>query len=294
MTILRSCLQLREGPASIITIMIKNRTARIALLGLIAVATALADNTVEGSLTANGQVVPLRSIIVETGLGEVSLLLTDQALPAPCGVYDAFTLVDTGRLRGMAVSLSKDTRQIESAGLNALYHESWDGRLGNICKPEIKIEQFDEKALKGSIRLASGSFSDHTFSYDASFEVELSTDRPAIEAKVSGAGESQAAQAYAKYYEAMMAGRLEDGKVYVIEENAKQMNGEDAELFLEFFQEGHPPTATITAAKEQGDKAELTVEGEVAGCMAVTRATAKVEMVKESGVWKVQLESWEM
>ncbi len=274
--------------------MIKNRLTRITVLGLVASAAALAENTVEGSLTANGAAVSLRSIIVETGLGEVGLLLTDEALPAACGVYDAFTLANAGRLRGMAVSISKDTQQIEPAGLNALYHESWDGRLGNIGAPEIKIEQFDEKVLKGSIHLASGAFGEYTFSYDASFEVDLSADRPAVEAKVSGAGESRAAQAYAKYYEAMMAGRLEDGKVYVIEEKAKQMSGEDAELFLEFFQEGHPHTATITAAKEEDDKAELTVEGEIAGCMAAKRATAKVEMVRESGVWKVKLESWEM
>ena len=96
--------------------MIKNRLTRITVLGLVASAAALAENTVEGSLTANGAAVSLRSIIVETGLGEVGLLLTDEALPAACGVYDAFTLANAGRLRGMAVSISKDTQQIEHAG----------------------------------------------------------------------------------------------------------------------------------------------------------------------------------
>jgi hypothetical protein len=271
-----------------------SRFIRTAALALITAAAALADNAVEGSLTANGNVVPLRSVIVETGLGEVSLLMTDEPLPAGCGVYDAFTLVDSGRLRGMAVSISKDTRKIESAGLNALYHESWNGRLGNIGEPEVTIAQLDDKILKGAISLPSGAFGDHKFSYNSSFQVDLSPDRPVIEAKVSGAGDSQAAQAYVKYYEAMMAGRLEDGKQYVTAENAKQMTGDDAELFLELFQDGHPRAATITGATEEGDKAELTVEGEVAGCMATSHATAKVDMVKESGVWKVELESWEM
>ncbi len=272
--------------------MTKLQFIRIIGLGCITAAAAFADNTVEGSLTGNGTVVPLRSVIVETGLGEVSLLLTDEALPAPCGVYDAFTLAD--RLRGMAISISKDTKQIERAGLNALYHESWDGRLGNIGEPEIKIEQLDEKVMKGTISLASGAFGDHTFSYNVTFQVDLSADRPAIEAKISGAGDSQAAQSYVKYYEAMMAGRLEDGKVFVTEENAKQMTGEDVDLFLEFFQEGHPHVATITAAKENGDAAELTVEGEVAECMGTNQVSGKVDMVKESGVWKVKLESWKM
>jgi hypothetical protein len=71
----------------------------------------------------------------------------------------------------------------------------------------------------------------------------------------------------------MMAGRLEDGKQYVTAENAKQMTGDDAELFLELFQDGHPHAATITGATEEGDKAELTVEGEVAGCMATSCTT---------------------
>lgn len=252
----------------------------------------MAANTVEGSLTANGDVVPLRSVVVDPGLDQVGLLMTAEPVPAACGVYDAVALAQAGRLRGMAVSISRETHQIEPAGLNALYHESWKGQVVKIGTPEIRIDQFDEKVLKGSIHLAAGSAGDNKFSYDASFQVELSTELTPIEAKVSGAGESPAAQAYAEYYTAMMAGRLEDGKKYVIEDTAKQMTGDDAETFLEYFQEGHPHVATITAADENGNKATLSVQGEVAGCMSSSQATAKVQMVKEGGVWKVSLDSW--
>ena len=151
----------------------------------------------------------------------------------------------------------------------------------------------DDNILKGSIRLTEGSLGDNKFSYDASFEVALSTGPAAVEASVSGADRSEAAQAYAEYYLAMMAGRLEDGKKFVIEENAELMTGEDAEFFLEFFQEGHPHHATITAADETADAAKLSVEGEIGGCLETEMGTATVEMVKEGGVWKVQLESWE-
>lgn len=274
--------------------MTKNRFAVIILLACASASVARAANTVEGTLTANGNTVPLRAVIPEAGMGQVGLLLTEEALPAPCGVYDAFVLADAGRLRGMALSIDKETRTIERAGINGLYHESLNGRLGTIGEPEVTIERFDDEVLKGSVSLASGTFGDHTFSYNATFQVDLATERPTLEGKVSGAGDSQPAQAYAKYYEAMMAGQLDDGRKYVTDENAEQMTGEDAELFLEFFQEGHPPTATITAAKEEGNTAELTVEGEIAGCMGVENGTAKVDMVKESGVWKVVLESWEM
>ena len=65
---------------------------------------------------------------------------------------------------------------MEYAGIKALYHESWDGQLSNIGEPEIKIEQFDEQVLKGSISLASGTFGDHMFSYNANFQVNLSAD----------------------------------------------------------------------------------------------------------------------
>ena len=268
--------------------------ARAFVLGYMSVAVGAAANSVEGSLTANGHIVPLRSIILEAGMGQVGLLLTEEALPAACGVYDAFILADAGQLRGMAVSIDKETRTVERAGINGLYHESLDGRLGTIGEPEVKIERFDDEVLKGSISLASGVFGDHTFSYNAAFQVDLVVSRPVMTAQVSGAGDSEAAQAFVKYYEAMMAGRIEEGKPYVIAENAERMTGEDAELFLEFFQEGHPRKATITSVKQEGDKAELTVEGEIEGCMGVEKGTAKVEMVRESGAWKVALESWEM
>ena len=65
-------------------------------------------------------------------------------------------------------------------------------------------------------------------------------------------------------------------------------------MFLEFFQEGHPRTTTIASANENGDTAEPTVEGEVSGCMDRSLATAKIQMVKEPGAWKVKLESWKM
>ena len=265
----------------------------IVLAGATGAVSAPAADTVSGSFTANGDVVALGSVIVEAGLGEVSLLMTEKPLPAGCGVYDAFTIADSNVLRGVAVTISRESQEIERAGLNALYHESWEGRLANIGQPEVRIDQLDETVMKGSINLAGGEFADYTFSYDVSFEVGLSSERPVIEAKVSGQEESSAARAYAAYYTAMMAGRMDDGRKYVTQENAEQMVGEDVEFFLDMFQD-LPHELIISAAKEQGDKAELTVEGEIVGCMATEKATGTVELERESGGWKVTKESWEL
>ena len=260
---------------------------------LVAPAVLWAADMVEGSLTANGQMVPLRSVVVEPDLGEVSLLMTEEPLPAGCGFYDVFSLTPDHPLRGMAVTLSRETRQIEKAGINQLYHESWDGRLPTIGEPEIQIEQFDENVLKGSLRLAGGSQGDNKFAYDVHFDVGLATSRPPIDATVSGAGDSAAAQAYVAYYRAMMAGQIEEGKKYAIQENADQITGDNIELFLEFFQDGHPHEATITAIDESGDMAKLAVTGELGTCLETDTGTAAVELVKEADGWKVKSESWE-
>lgn len=254
----------------------------------------LGADSASGELVANGDSVQLANVVVENSLGEVGLLITDQPLPPGCGVYDAFMLASSGALRGIAVSISKETKQKEPAGLNALFHDSWGGQLGNIGEPEFKIEQFDDAALKGAVSLSAGALNDHKFSYSVQFDVALKTERPSLEATLSGETESEPAKAYIAYYQAMMAGRLEDGKKFAVKEHADQITGEDAELFLDFFQEGHPRAATILGVEQTGDEAVLRVEGVIAACMSEDKGTATVDMVKEAGGWKVKLESWEM
>ena len=270
-----------------------NRLPFLLLIVLLSASVSAADKA-EGSLTANGDVVSLSSVLVEGGFGDVSLLITEKPLPAGCGVYDAITLADSGDLRGVAVTISSETQQIERAGLNALYHENWEGRLGNIGEPEVRLDQLDESVMKGAVSLASGEFMDYTFSYDVSFEVALASERQVIEAEVSGQQDSSAAQAYAAYYKAMMAGQMEEGKKYVTHENAEQMTGEeDVEFFLDMFQE-LPHELTITAANENGADAELAVEGVIDGCKESQKVSAKVKLEKESGQWRVTGEAWEL
>ncbi len=283
----------REGGWADIIPFMKHRFPCVAMFVVAAPVLLPAADMVEGSLTANGQVVPLRSVLVEPSLGEVTLLMTEEPLPAGCGVYDVFSLTPEHPVRGMAVTLSKDTRQIEKAGINVLFHESWDGRLGTVGQPEIQIEQFDENVLKGSLQVAEGSLGDDKFAYQVRFEAGLVTKRAPIDATVTGAGKSAAAQAYVAYYRAMMAGQIEEGKKYAITEDADQITGDNIELFLEFFQDGHPREAAITAVEESGDAAKLTVTGELGTCLETDTGTAAVEMVKDSGGWKVKSESWE-
>lgn len=252
-----------------------------------------AANTGEGVLTADGSEAALKAVAVEPGFGDTALLITEQPLPEGCTVFDAYTLASAGKLRGLAVTISQETKGIERAGLNALYHESWEGMLTNIGEPEVGIEQYDDETLKGRVSLSDGSFIGHSFSYDVRFEVALKRERPVLDATVTGGENSTAAQAYAAYYRAMMAGRLEEGKQHVIEEQAAQIAGEDVEFFLDMFQ-SNPLELTITSADEKGKTATLTAEGVVAGCMEDGQAKGTIEMVQEGGAWKVKSESWEM
>ncbi len=272
----------------------KQMLTRLAALSVLCSAGALAANSVKGELIANGDKVQLSAVAVEAGLDQVGLLMTDKPLPAGCGVYDAFVLAGQSKLRGMAVSISKDTKQKESAGINGLYHESWGGQLGNIGEPEFQIEQFDEEVLRGSVSLAAGSLNDHKFSYSVKFDVSLKIELAPIEVTISGATDSEPAKGYIAYYKALMAGSLEDGKKFVVKENAEQMTGEDADLFLEFFQDGHPREATILSVDQKGKEAKLSVEGVIVACTGSDKGTATIEMVREDGSWKVKLESWEM
>ncbi len=254
---------------------------------------SLFADTAEGRLTADGSSVVLKSMTAEPGFGDTIMLITEGPLPEGCGLFDAYSLATEGKLRGIAVTISQETKGIERAGLNALYHESWDGMLTSIGDPEVTVEQYDDETLKGAVRVEAGSFTDHTFSYEARFEVGLVRERPAYEATVSGGDGSEAARAYTLYYQAMMAGRLDDGKEYVIQEQAEQMTGEDVDFFLDMFQE-NPKQLTITSVSEEGDKATLQAEGLIAGCMEDGSAKATIEMVNRDGGWKVASESWEM
>ena len=261
--------------------MLRPQLFSIFLVFTLGVGGALAADSIEGELIANGDSVKLSAVKVEVSFGEIGLLITDQPLPPGCGVFDAFQLAAAGKLRGLAVSLSKET-------------QGWEGQLGTIGEPELGIEQFTEQALKGSLSLAAGSLNDHTFSYDVRFDVGLKVERGPIEVSISGETDSEPAKAYIAYYEAMMASRLEDGKRYVVKENAEQMTGEDADFFLEMMQDGHPREAVITAVEQNGDEAVIHVEGEIQGCMSSKPAKAAVEMLREDSAWKVKLESWEM
>lgn len=272
----------------------KQTLSRLAALGLICGASAFAANSATGDFTANGNKVALSAVTVEAGLGEVGLLVTDEPLPAGCGVYDAFLLANAGKLRGVAVSISRDTRLKESAGLNAVFHESWNGLLREIGEPEFHIEQFDDEVLKGSIKLASGFSGDHSFSYSVDFDVSLAGARQPIEVSISGATDSEPAKAYVTFYEAMMGTRIDDGRKLVVKDMADQMTGDDADFFIEMFQDGHPRAATILSVDEKGKEATLSVEGIINRCMSSDNGTAKVEMIKEGGSWKVKLESWQM
>jgi len=255
---------------------------------------AWAADSASGELTANGDRVELSAVAVETGLDQAGLLITDRPLPDGCGPYDAFMLASSGKLRGVAVSLSMATKAVEPAGMNGLFHMSWGGKLGAIGEPEVSIEQFDEERLRGSVALAEGSFADHTFAYSVEFDVSLKSERGPIEATIDGETDSAPAKAYIAYYQAMMALELDEGKKFAIKEHADQITGEDAEFFLEFFQDGHPREATIVSVEENGDQATLKVEGEIPACDSSDEGSATVQMVKEADGWKVQLESWEM
>jgi len=105
-----------------------------------------------------------------------------------------------------------------------------------------------------------------------------------------GGEEATLKQIYREYHDSLQKGDIPALKKYISSQHREEMLEEGANQKVQLIKEFMPTEIKVKKAEISGDTAVLEVEGK----MKDQRATGKVELVKESGQWKVNKEDWQV
>jgi len=249
----------------------------------------MAQNSVEGSLTVDGIMTPIKHIYFDQYRDEFTVILTDNPIAPemiPDGVH---SLSEEGKVRALEFTVSRKTQKLLSRMRKAIYfHPVWTRHI-DIGNGVLTISRFDENTLVGTITTPSDYESNgHSFSYDISFSVSLKKEPPTL--TITGKSDHPS-QAYAAYSQALLNGDVDEFKKYIPSENLASLPKDENELVLgmEFIQDTMMTDIEILNSTISGNKAVLTMKGS----RGLTTADGTVTMILENGSWKVSEESWE-
>ena len=246
-------------------------------------------NAASGTMTANGTTSQIKYSYVDEGPDDIILVLTDSPLPKESIPFGLHQLAMEGKVHGLTVTISKETKG-QVPGLNALYHEVWGGQLGSLGEHVLKIDKLDSNVIEGHIFTPEpNTFSEYTYSFDIRFKTSLGLpkDEAPIEVTVKG-DDSPPAKVYAAYYKALMAGDISEVKRLIVKKNSEQLDGEEANLFLDIVKTTHPRDIEIVKTDISNKSAILTIKGS----MDDLQGTGTVNMVVEDGQWKIETDKW--
>jgi len=247
------------------------------------------DNTASGTLTANDKTYQMKYAYVDEGPDDIVLVLTDAPLEQeniPFGLQEPSM---EGKVHGLVVTISKATKA-QAPGLNAIYDESWGGQLGTLGNAVLTIDKLDTKTMEGRISTPEkNTFSDYTYAFDVKFKTALGVPKETVPVEVTVKSDgTPAADAYAAYYKALMAGDIPTVKKLILKENAERLDDETAGMIVEIAQMSHPKDIEIKTVNISDTSAELAITGSG----GVSQGTGTAEMTLEDGQWKVAADKW--
>ncbi len=250
----------------------------------------MAQNSVEGKLTVDGQTAAIKHVYFDQYREEFTIILTDNPVAAemiPDGIH---SLSEQGKLRALEFTVSRETQNLLSRMRKAIYfHPVWARNI-DIGEAVLTISKFDKKMLAGTIKTTSENENyGHNFSYDISFSVSL--EKEPLKLTVTGKTDAPS-KAYAAYCKALLAGDVDELKKHVPGEKLEMMPKDPKELVLDlkFVQETMMTDMEILTSTITGKKAVLTLKGS----RGIATADGTVTMLQENGAWKVSEESWEL
>jgi hypothetical protein len=249
-----------------------------------------AENSAKGTLSVDGTTAQINNIYFDQYKNEFTIVLTDNAVAQDMIPYGLYELSEQEKVRALKFAVSRDTKQmIPRMGETIFFHPVWDRNIG-IGEPEIKITQFDENKLVGSIKTAAeNDINGHKLSYDITFSLSLKKETPKITIK----GKSgPPVEAYTAYCNAIMEGNIEEFKKYVPKANLEMIPADKDEIILglDFVRDTMMTDIEILEINTSGNNAELKMKGS----RGIDSANGKVAMMLEDGSWKVSEESWEL
>jgi hypothetical protein len=269
------------------------------LLLTISLPLAAASPSVKGSLTVNGKTAQLTHGYAATKPNpfdkkrtDVVVLLTDRELPDDA-VHDTFAImkaVDDLKFNGISIEIS-DEKQIISGMVYSPNFLKDMGQISVTGVQKLETTDFSTSHVAGRVFMDKpDDFFDNVFRFEATFDV--ATSAPPVPAALAGkplpAGGGEPGKAYEAYRKIMKKGDLVALRKAVSEEQAAKMQGPEFEKMFELVQAMQQEKVTITGGAVDGDTATLLVTADTKG----EHSTGTVTMVRQKGLWRLQMESW--
>ena len=102
--------------------------------------------------------------------------------------------------------------------------------------------------------------------------------------------EKEVQEAYMEYLNAKNTGDIESLKKLIVQEKARELEGEKAAQRLKVVQAFSPAVVAITGTQISGDRATLTLQAEAGGGIM----KGEVRLIREDSRWKINEEKWDM
>lgn len=284
-----------------------SRHASALVLSLFAAtaAHAAAPGTASGTLTVNGKPVTLSYAMARTQKNpfdakktDVLLLLTNVPV-APAAMADDFgrmKLAGKNDFAGVEVEIDPEGNVISGT----LYSPEFRKFNGMISATGMhKFEgTMTPLAIEGKLFIPKeDDFASYTYRYEATFHAAIAkaaAERGAMSTPGAMRGKALPAdggapgRAYRDYLAALAAGDAAKLARCVDAQHAARLRKPEARQMLTMIREMEPKNVQIVRGAVDGSKATL----EVTGKDGDATATGTVEMVLESGAWKLAEETW--
>ncbi len=221
---------------------------------------------------------------------DIIIVLSDNSISKEMVPDGILGLSEKNKIRGIMFSVSvKDKRLLgKGESIQSIhYYPVWQ-QLGLIGNGEFELAESGKNTLKGRLFTPSeNEWNGHKYSYDIEFTVDIKKEP--VKVKITGADDAPS-RAFSKYYEAVMAGNSKEFRKYIANARLAEMEAEPGmmEFFTEMQQAMSPTDLEIVSSIVKKDSAII----KVAGSRGADSSEGTINMIKENGKWKVNLEAW--
>ena len=277
----------------------------LSLLLIVLPVLAAGPGTASGKLTINGKTANLTHAYATRAANpfdiskQVSyIVLSDQEVPL--AVLDdtperMMKYDDDHHLSSIELMVKDEDKQVISVDINSP-NLTGDSHLPSGGVRKLELTAMDRKHIAGRIYLAEKTDdldNNNTYTYDIKFDAPFSAapTEPATEALKGTqlpAGGGDPGKAYMAYTKVLAAGDLKALHKALAADRAKRLDEPDFKQMLPKIQVMQKTSIKVTGGTVDGDTATLITTGKD----GKFPSNGTITMVRESGAWKVEKESW--
>ena len=262
----------------------------LALVTTSPTAAAITTATAEGTLTVNGEAVPLthayaseRTASSGSPATDIRLLLTDRPLEAKV-LEDEFAvnaLARDGKLRGVEIIVSREHGPVSGTILD----RAFKGSMSVAGVHRLELESKGDDRFAGQMYMeGSRTFMDVTFHYRARFDAPLVRRKTAAQAgPAKNLEDTPQAKVVRAFMKAIKDDDLDAMKQTLSADGLKELATLDPKETLEMMRAFLPEEGEISSVEVEGDTTVVKIlEKHEDGT-----STATVKLVLENKVWKI-------